>query len=471
MPPKPRPVRKPSAPKDAIATPASKDAAAPTPSTSSMPPPPDPVLPLGILEAEITALSSCLQNAVVKTGQVYAFYTDVRRLGIQQYAPRPPRSLTSSLGREIVKYDQLCDAMESHLLRAITVLQRDLAREEQRLKAEEEAAAAAAAATRAVTPSAASATTPPGSPTPSTQAELPDGSSRPRMSSVSIASARRQSTISFSSLSRPAFPHKLDLSASALRIHPEEMIPSGMSSPVTLAPRSARASVPPDIVIAGLPDSANRPVDIDLTGPDIDMAGPRSIDEIRHMGGAIDRSLGSSADKPIELDLDIDMDNFFGDAPTGGASNANVSMFGPDGGQLVKPKEEQIDVDNILGSFGPSNSENDIFGLGDSSAGGGALSGATAPSVADLQKSAVAAAPSPGTILAGLAAGHAPAAAGVAGQGPSFDFDMSTLPDNFFSEPAAGAGMNVMMGMDDLFNIGGNPSNPDGSAPSASGGT
>lgn len=291
------------------------------------------------------------------------------------------------------------------------------------------------------------------------------------MSSVSIASARRQSTISFSSLSRPAFPHKLDLSASALRIHPEEMIPSGMSSPVTLAPRSARASLPPDM--AGLTDSANRPVDIDLTGPDIDMAGPRSIDEIRHMGGAIDRSLGSSADKPIELDLDIDMDmQFFGDAPTGGTSNANATMFGPDGGQHVKPKEEQIDVDNILSSFGPSNSETDIFGLSDSSAGGGALSGATAPSVADLQKSAAAAAPSPGTILAGLAAGHAPAAAGVAGQGPSFDFDMSTLPDNFFSEPAAGGGMNMMMGMDDLFNMGVNPSNPDsGSAPSASGGT
>ena len=65
-----------------------------------MPPPPDPAPPLAILEAEITALSSCLQvsivffqyvpahstfcaytqAAVVKTGQIYGFYKDVKRL-------------------------------------------------------------------------------------------------------------------------------------------------------------------------------------------------------------------------------------------------------------------------------------------------------------------------------------------------------------------------------------------------------
>ena len=37
--------------------------------------------------------------------------------GIQQYAPRPPRSLTAALGREVEKYDQLCDAIESQLAR------------------------------------------------------------------------------------------------------------------------------------------------------------------------------------------------------------------------------------------------------------------------------------------------------------------------------------------------------------------
>ena len=36
--------------------------------------------------------------------------------GIHQYAPGPPRSLTASLGREIEKFDQLCDALESRLV-------------------------------------------------------------------------------------------------------------------------------------------------------------------------------------------------------------------------------------------------------------------------------------------------------------------------------------------------------------------
>lgn len=62
-------------------------------------PPPNPVPPAAILEAEMNALSGCLkvnqtshnaiellrnslllQNAVVRTGQVYGFYADTRRL-------------------------------------------------------------------------------------------------------------------------------------------------------------------------------------------------------------------------------------------------------------------------------------------------------------------------------------------------------------------------------------------------------
>ena len=37
--------------------------------------------------------------------------------GIHHYASGPPRSLTASLGREIEKFDQLCDALESRLVR------------------------------------------------------------------------------------------------------------------------------------------------------------------------------------------------------------------------------------------------------------------------------------------------------------------------------------------------------------------
>ena len=41
--------------------------------------------------------------------------------GIHHYAPGPPRSLTASLGREIEKFDQLCDALESRLVRVSCV--------------------------------------------------------------------------------------------------------------------------------------------------------------------------------------------------------------------------------------------------------------------------------------------------------------------------------------------------------------
>jgi hypothetical protein len=36
--------------------------------------------------------------------------------GINRYVPYPPRSLTDSLGREVEKFDQLYDAMESRLV-------------------------------------------------------------------------------------------------------------------------------------------------------------------------------------------------------------------------------------------------------------------------------------------------------------------------------------------------------------------
>ncbi len=38
------------------------------------------------------------------------------RSGINDYATRPPHSLTDALGREIEKYDQLCDTVEAHLV-------------------------------------------------------------------------------------------------------------------------------------------------------------------------------------------------------------------------------------------------------------------------------------------------------------------------------------------------------------------
>ncbi|KAI0367505.1 hypothetical protein BV20DRAFT_556921 [Pilatotrama ljubarskyi] len=468
MPPKPRPVRKSSSTtsKDAGGMPAAKDAPAPS---TSMPPPPDPVPPLGILEGEITALSSCLQNAVVKTGQIYGFYADVKRLGIQKYAPHPPRTLTASLGREVEKYDQLCDAMESHLYRAIAVLQRDLAREEQRLKAEEDAAAAAPKLPSPTT-STVPTTTPPASPSQSQTETLPDGSQRPKPPIPTPA--RRQSTISLSSLQRPAFPHKLDLSASALRLQPEEMMPNGLSSPVTLAPRSARTSLPPELVMAAFGEAANRPVDIDLTvDADMDMAGPSgSGSQPQNMAQPADPSLGSSADKPIELDLDIDME-FFGDGSGNGSGDSNQNMFDTQGmasaaaqdHQDIKPKAEDnmdIDILKALQSVEPSASSEAIFAsLGGANASSNNMPTPSASSgtISDSQK-APASAPSPGSFLTGF--GAVPQAGDTSGtastmastQDNQLDSQNFDLNASFFGEHAGGSEMD-MMGMD-IFNMG-----------------
>ena len=355
-------------------------------------------------------------------------------------------------------------------LRALTVLQRDLAREEQRIRAEEEAAAAAIP--KPPSPGPTTDATPAGSPTQTQSELLPEGSLRPRLTGVGINVARRQSTISLSSLSRPAAPQKLDLSASALRILPDEMIPSGLSSPVTLAPRSARApSLPPELVMLG--DPTGRPVDIDLTlDNDIDMTGPSASGPQMRSMVHVDPTAGSSADKPIELDLDMDMDvQFFPDDPSAGGAGANASMFGPapmpgadQQAQLIKPKqEEQLDLD-LLGHFPSvesSGAADDMFASFGSSAPADVPTSSS--STSDAQKAALGA-PSPGTILAGLAGTSQAGDASIPpGQEGSFDFDMSFLNGQ-------GSGDIDMSGMDDIFNMGVTPgSGTDGAAPSGSG--
>ena len=95
MPPKPRAPRKASINKES-ASKTEKDVVNASTKDSDMPPPPVPLPPAGILEAEINALGGCLrvsysssigelwlyqlQNAVMKTGQVYGFYADTRKV-------------------------------------------------------------------------------------------------------------------------------------------------------------------------------------------------------------------------------------------------------------------------------------------------------------------------------------------------------------------------------------------------------
>ena len=168
---------------------------------------------------------------------------------------------------------------------------------------------------------------------------------------------RRQSAVALSSLQRPSIPHKLDLSS--LRMNPEDLISlsaSGMTSPVTLAPRSARLStatgeIPPDLMAAIASSeaaAASRPVDIDLT-LESDPAA-----ESRTMNLDIDPALGGSADKPIELDLDMDMEEMSG-------------IFGPEpssGGveTLFSPTEGRVKVEEIFPDFSDmENTRRDLF--------------------------------------------------------------------------------------------------------------
>ncbi|TFL06282.1 hypothetical protein BDV98DRAFT_559153 [Pterulicium gracile] len=286
----------------------------------SMPPPPVPATPSAILESEIKALSETLKRAAVKTGQIYQFYADTKRIGSRGYAPEPPKALTTALSHEVERYDQLCDVMEFHLNKSIAVLSHKLQIEQQLAKEVELKAAEAAKLAK-------EAKMVTDEPSPSREAEpksldvsmstSPPQPPRMQPSASSSAAGRRPSAISISSLHRPSLPPRLDLSNTQLRLSADDtpIFTSGLASPVTLAPKSARPmdtnDMPADFMtVFGPAPNPTDTVDIDLTVPD-DNPLPPSIN--------MDRSLGNSADKPIELDLEsmdmeIDMmSELFGD--------------------------------------------------------------------------------------------------------------------------------------------------------------
>lgn len=250
-------------------------------------------------------------------------------------------------------------------LRAITVLQRDLRLAEDRIKKAE-------ASSKSLAEQEVIAMPPPQ--TPISPASSTSGLSRQPtdlspsevkspVSSTSTFPARRPSAISISSLHRPAFPLKLDLSTTSLRATTQEssMFSDGLASPVTLAPKSARAmgpnEFPPELMAAFATASAidSRPVDIDLTIPQMD----------------VEPTKGDSSDKPIELDLDdmemdIDMSNMtdlFGDPTDTNSPDMRASvddLFSPVDGDSVGPPStipeaaSSKEGDNFLNQFGVS---------------------------------------------------------------------------------------------------------------------
>ena len=259
------------------------------------------------------------------------------------------------------------------------------------MKAEEEAKAAEAAkATAAAAP-------PPPPFSPATDSSEPLSASSSKAPSLP---SRRQSTVSLSSLQRPAFPHKLDLSATALRLNPDDLsMPSGLASPVMLAPKTSIPQIAPDF-----PFGPPGEVTIDLTlDDDVNVGMPPPP-----VPPGIDPSVGNSADKPIEL-LDIDMD-LFGDvggsqsAPTMGNASASAAT-GPSGPAAVKEEEMDFGMfaeisavpgtseedakarDELLASFGASEPPTSTASGGVSQQPGNPLDSGTSPGsfLADIE--------------------------------------------------------------------------------------
>ena len=142
-------------------------------------------------------------------------------------------------------------------------------------------------------------------------------------------------------------------------MNPEDLISlsaSGMTSPVTLAPRTARPStatgeIPPDLMAAIASSeaaAASHSVDIDLT-MDSD-----PTNEQRSMDLDIDPTLGGSADKPIELDLDMDMEEMSGIFGPEPSSNGVETLF--------SPTEGRVKVEEIFPDFSAmENTGRDLF--------------------------------------------------------------------------------------------------------------
>ena len=294
---------------------------------------------------------------------------------------------------------------------------------------------------------------------PTANPPLPTPTSSPTPSST-VGPGRRPSAISISSLQRPTLPLKLDLSSASLRISTDDisLYTSGLASPVTLAPRSARAVGPNDFppgfmeAFASSASPLDRSVDIDLTVSET--SGPNN----RDMKMPTDANIGSSADKPIELDLDsMDIDmamtDLFGDNvdnSSNEATNVVDGLFTPTVGDAVmtndfhgqSPKTEGGFLD-ALGQPG-----NNMFTTLDHAQ---QLKASTA---------VIQSAPSPGSLYTSLASssqlvGNVPTSNDASGE-PQFDLnslDLSFSPVFFANAPESD--MNFSMDMSDFLNLGG----------------
>lgn len=240
------------------------------------------------------------------------------------------------------------------------------------------------------------------------------------------------------------------------------MFSSGLASPVTLAPKSARAvgpnEFPPELMAAFA--SSGTVLDQDV-GMGLTISAP---DEHSHNDAklSMDANVGSTADKPIELDLeamDIDITNMFGDSVEPNAVDTNAGLFSPvmaesDAASTIKSEDKT--ERSFLDALGqPHNEEEDIF------TSLGAQGGSNQPQQSQVSSSIPQSAPSPATLLASFSTSssqlHAESSSSHdPGSDAQFDLntlDLSSLSTGFFGDPPD-ADMNFPMDINAFLNLG-----------------
>ena len=276
----------------------------------------------------------------------------------------------------------------------------------------------------------------------------PEGSAiQPKDSSIlNTVPSRRGSAISISSLHRPQFPLKLDLSSSSLRITEEEaaMFKKGLASPVTLAPKSARLGpneFPPEFMAAFANSSV--PPDVTSEPPTIDLTLPNSLHASQEENdSSMNGGVGDSSDKPIELDLDIDMTNMtdiFGDPDADDSEDSNIrdGLFSP------VLDEERPQAENFESFVANPDLVSQLT--------------AAEPSILQSHSTSV---PSPGSLLAQFSSSrmmdHKSSPSDNVSMPENFDInaiDLHNLPTGFFSN-AQDSGVSFPMDMEAFLTLG-----------------
>lgn len=223
------------------------------------------------------------------------------------------------------------------------------------------------------------------------------------------------------------------------------MFKKGLASPVTLAPKSARLGpneFPPEFMAAFANSSV--PPDVTSEPPTIDLTLPNSLHAPQEDNDStMNNGVGDSSDKPIELDLDIEMANMtdiFGDPDADDSEDSNIrdGLFSP---VLDEERPQAENFENFVAN--PD------------------LVSQLAAAEPSILQSHPASAPSPGSLLAQFSSSrmmdHKPSLSdNVPIMPENFDIntiDLHNLPTGFFSN-AQDSGVSFPMDMEAFLTLG-----------------